>query len=164
MSGFMRFTETDFGSKGRAIKATEDFPKKLTSECRWRLKVWWFIVWQEARTLCMGWAYDTGTLHDTIRIEEDKPMPEGYPFEVSFASQNKILTSMIVAGGILINPKTGRIVDYAQAVHDGHFTVSGKWVPPRPFLEIAIELHRPELDAILKICMETTEREVWAGE
>lgn len=164
MGGFMQFTETDFGSKGRAKKATERFPKRLTAEGKWRLKAWWLKVLGTAQMLCLAWAFDTGTLYSTIRIEENRPMPEGFPFEVAYASQNQMINSMIMAGGMAINPKTGRIVDYAQAVHDGHFTTGGRWIPERPFLREAVNMHSTELDAILNKCVEESIQREWVGQ
>jgi len=164
MSGFIRFTETDYGSKRRAKKATEEYSKRLTMEGKWRLKAWWYEVLGTAQMLCLAYAFDTGTLWESIRIEEGRPMPEGYPYEVAFASQNEMINSMIIAGGIGINPKTGRVCDYAQAVHDGHFSRSGAWIPEKPFLREAIERHMAELDKILDTCIKKVGREVWAGE
>lgn len=164
MGGFMQFTESDSGSKDRAKKRAKRFSEQLTVEGRWRLKAWWYEVWMTARMYCLAWAFDTGTLFSTIRIEESRSMPEGYPYEVAFSSQNEMVNSMIIAGGYAINPKSGRIVDYAQFVHDGHFTVGGRWMPPKPFLRQAIEDHRAELDMILKNCIEKVAETEWAGD
>jgi len=96
--------ETDFGSKGRAKKATEQLPPTITAEGRWRLRVWWQRVLQTSRSLC---GVDTGTLQATIRIEE-KGMGGG-PLEVVVSPEHELINSQIRAGGMLINPKTGRI-------------------------------------------------------
>lgn len=158
--GFIQFTETDFGSKGRAKRATEEFPKGITREGKWRLEAWWFQVLQTARALC---PVDTGTLMSTIRIEM-KGTSETGSYEISFVPKSDMLNSEIVAGGMLINPKTGRMCDYAQAVHDGHFTRSGKWVPEQPFLRMAVNLHIHELDKILLECVDKNVRTIWVGE
>lgn len=161
MSG-VAFVETDYGSKGRAKAAAKGFSIEVTKEAKWRLKAWWFRVKETARALC---PVDTGTLQATIRIQEKGlAMEGGYPFEVVYAPQNELISSEIIAGGMLINPKTGRIVDYAQAVHDGHFTRGGKFTPPQPFLQNAINLHIKELDKILGDAIKMAESKVWIGD
>lgn len=165
MGGFVEFTESDLGSKGRAKKACRDFPTRITKEGKWRLKAWWQRVLTTAQMLCMGWAFDTGTLWGSIRIEENKQYDEGFPYEVVFGSKNEMINSQIVAGGTdYLNPKTGRVCDYAQAVHDGHFTRSGRWIPEKPFLRMAIEMHRAELDKILQECITIGEKQEWVGD
>lgn len=111
MGGFIKFTETDFGSKSRAKYRAKRFSERLTTEGKWRLKEWWNRVLLTAQMLCLGWAFDTGTLWGSIRIEEkDIGSREGFPFEVAFTSENVMIHSQIIAGGSdYINPKTGRI-------------------------------------------------------
>lgn len=71
-----------------------------------------------AMSLC---PVDTGTLLGTIRVE-----------------RKSLLESALVAGGTeYTNPKTGKPVDYAKAVHDGTWKM-----PPRPFLTIAVITER----------------------
>jgi len=163
MSGFIEFTETDYGSKARAKAVLEEFPKELTAECRWRIRVWWEKVLDMARQLCAAWAYDTGTLYNTIRIE-DQTISLGGSFEKAVSPEAELIDSMIVAGGLLINPKTGRICDYAQAVHDGHFTRGGRWIPPKPFLQVAIDMFTEELITIINTALDKTINTIWIGE
>lgn len=158
--GFWELIETDYGSKGRAKTATEQFPIEVTKEAKWRLKAWWYTVKETARALC---PVDTGTLQSTIRIQERGRPPEGY-YEVVYAPKNELINSQIIAGGLMVNPKTGRICDYALAVHDGHFTRSGKFIPEQPFLRMAIQLHIKELDKILADSVKMAERKVWVGD
>jgi HK97 gp10 family phage protein len=71
-----------------------------------------------ARALC---PVDTGALASSIRAERRGPGE-----------------AAVVAGGDgFVNPRTGRPVDYASAVHDGTSRL-----PPRPFLEQAVQAQR----------------------
>lgn len=151
------------GSKMRAKEACEQLPKKITQESRWRMRAVWWRVLETAKALCMGYGvFDTGTLYRTIRLEEKGTIKgEGAPFEVVYTSESEIISSEIVAGGLLINPNTGRICDYAQAVHDGHFTKGGGWVPPRPFLRDAIYFHIDELLAVTGQGIDVAINTVW---
>jgi len=158
---FIDIIETDYGSKARAIKATKKFSKELTAKARWRLVYWWEEVLATARALC---PVKTGTLQTTGRIEEIDPSIGGY-FEVGMTLEDtNMISKMIVFGGMLINPDTGRLCDYAQAVHDGHFTRSGRWIPPNPFIEMAIQIHMQELDVILGKSIDEVIETVWIGE
>lgn len=155
---FIDIIETDLGSKARAIEATKKFPKVLTTNMRWKLMWWWEEVLATARALC---PVDTGTLQATGRIEETDSSIGGF-FEVGMTLENtNVINKMIVFGGMLVNPETGRTCDYAQAVHDGHFTRSGRWIPPNPFIEMAIQIHMQELDAILGKSVDETINTVW---
>lgn len=156
---FISITETDNGSKGRAITAADRFPEELSVEAKWKIRVWWEKVLDTARALC---PVDTGTLQTTIRIE-DIDMDFGSYFEKTFSPQHELINSQIVAGGLLVNPKTGRVCDYAQAVHDGHFTRSGRWMPPVAFIEMAIQIHSPELDYIMSKALDKVINTVWVG-
>jgi len=164
--GFFQHTETDLGSKGRAKVACEELPLKITQEAKWRMKVVWFKVLETARSLCMGYGiFRTGTLYRTIRIEEKgTTIGEGAPFEVVFTSKSEMISSEIVAGGLLINPETGRICDYAQAVHDGHFTRGGSWVPPRPFIRDAVYIHIDELLKAAGQGIDSAVNTIWIGD
>lgn len=160
--GFFMINETDMGSKARAKKACDELPASITKETRWQLRAWWERVLATARLLC---PIDTGTLMSTIRIQERMAaMTEGYPFEVVYTPKNEIISSEIVAGGLMVNPKTGRICDYAQAVHDGHFTRSGRWIPPQPFIQDAINIHINELEHIINRALDKSINTVWIGE
>lgn len=76
-------------------------------------------------------------------------------------AQHELIKHKIVAGGMLTHPKTGRIVDYAQAVHDGHFTPNGTFVPPNPFIDTAINIHIGELYQILEQSVDNSVNTVW---
>lgn len=159
MSG-VAFTETDMGSKGRVKTAFKRLPREITKEARWRLQVWWEKVKETAKALC---PIDTGSLMMTIRIE---PMGVsiGFYYEKAMSPEHELIDAQIVAGGIMVNPKSGRIVDYAQAVHDGHFTRGGKYIPEQPFLRDAVNLHINELHQILGVSVRTAVNTVYVGE
>ena len=128
-------------------KLAEDLRKAqrvVNRKFREELKRWWRKVKDTAYQLCPK---DTGTLAKTIRVRRIQECSEHIGLEAEKAIV--VLDTMIVAGGMLVNPKTGRICDYATYVHDGHRTPSGGFVPPRPFLTDAIAKHLPELRKIL---------------
>jgi len=155
--GFWGLTETDFGSKGRAKTATERLAPEMSKEMKWRLRGWWERVKETARALC---PVDTGTLRMTIRIEPKGVSIGGAPtFMVVASPEHELINSQIVAGGLLVNPKTGRIVDYAQAVHDGTMRMMS-----RPFITDAVNLHINELNKILNDGIDTSLNTVWVGQ
>ncbi len=83
-----------------------------------------------ARALC---PVETGALSGSIRVE-----------------MTGALEASLVAGGVgYTNPKTGRAVDYALAVHDGTSRV-----PARPFLAQALLI---ESDALARAMLESVE-------
>jgi len=143
--GFIVFTETDYGSKARTKQAVEALPSEISKEARWRLRNWWDKVKETAKALC---PVDYGILQATIRIEHQTIVFGGH-FEKAVSPEHELIDAQIVAGGMLVHPKTGRIVDYAQAVHDGHFTRGGRFIPPNPFITMAVNLHIDELYQIL---------------
>mgnify|MGYP001067993433 CR=1 FL=1 len=162
--GFMRFTENDSGSKYRAKKATDDLAPEITKQLKWRLKAWWWNVLQEAKGLCMAWAFDTGTLWRSIRIEKKtSSLAMGAPtWMVILSPKNKLIDSMIVAGGAeYVNPKTHNGCNYAESVHDGTGRNLSKG--ERPFLRVAIELHMNELDHIIQEGLTKAINTVWVG-
>jgi len=83
-----------------------------------------------ARTLC---PMDTGALASSIRVERAGPLE----------------ASLVAGGNGHTNPQTGRVIDYAAAVHDGTSTR-----PPRPFLTQAILI---ESDAVAHAVLEGVE-------
>jgi len=161
---FWGFAESDFGSKGRTKKAVETLPIEIDKQEKWRLRAWWFRVKETAKTLFMGYrAFDTGTLYRTIRIEQKGVSVWGAPtFMVTFSPEHELIDSQIVAGGMLINPKTGRICDYAESVHDGTGRNLSKG--ERPFLRDAINIHLNELNRILNTGVDKALNTVWVGE
>lgn len=131
--GFV-FTETDFGTKRQARLALSATARKLHVEFMKAAREYWIRVWEVARTLCHQYgAFDTGTLYDSIRLIWVTE-PFSTPYEVVVSSQGVEMTATIKVGGMgFINPKTGRFIDYAQAVHDGT-----RYMAARPFLTDAI--------------------------
>jgi len=113
-----------------------------------------------AKQLC---PIDTGTLATSIRIVTQAPT--GGFFEVTKDPlSNKIgVTALITAGGWLVNPKTGRIVDYAQAVHDGHITRGGGYYMGVPFLTMAIDQCEPEYQMMVKR-IQDAQANAWRGD
>lgn len=156
MGGFLNIVESDHGSKGRARTATIELPKEISKESKWRLRSWWEMVKETAKSLC---PFETGTLRMTIRIEPQGVTVSGGPsFMVVASPEHELINSQIVAGGILINPKTGRICDYAMAVHDGTLRMMA-----RPFMTDAINIHIDELYKILGDAIQQSVNTVWVG-
>ena len=134
MSRAFTFTETDSGTKQKCIAALRRTSRKLNKNFTEMAHKYWMAVYETAKRLCieMG-AYDTGTLYNSIRLLWVYE-PSGGMFEVAVSSAGVDMVAMIKAGGgMLINPKTGRVCDYAQAVHDGT-----RYMVQRPFLQQAI--------------------------
>jgi len=103
--------QIDLGEMGNEIR---QIPVKIQGAAHRTLNLNSMV--ETARDLC---PVDTTSLRQTIRAERRGP-----------------LTSALVAGGGgVINPKTGREVDYARYVHDGTSRT-----PPRPFLTQAVHL------------------------
>jgi hypothetical protein len=171
--GFWGMIEDDSGSKGRAKRAAEGLSDEISAQTKWRLRGWWYDVLEEAKSLCVSMgAVDTWTLYKSIRIEEgiaagmslsSGAMGMGAPqFEVAASPQHQLIHSQIKAGGLYINPKTGRICNYAESVHEG--TGRNFKKGPRPFLTMAIQLHIHELDKILNSAIDTALNKVWVGQ
>ena len=74
-----------------------------------------------AREFC---PVDTGALSESIRVERIGPLS----------------TLLVAGGGGHVNPRSGREVDYAVAVHEGTSRT-----PPRPFLLQAVQSERLNL-------------------
>jgi len=120
-------------------------------------------VLRDARRFCpVGTPFSTGkkgyvggTLRSSIRLQKPQHVPKG-----SFVAGRDIgLDFYIIAGGPPFrNPNTGRIVNYAQAVHDGTMKM-----PPRPFLAQALDINRPNLDKAMKEYMDSTIDRRWKG-
>lgn len=142
--GFI-FTETDHGTKQQCITALSRTSKKLNQKFIEGMKQYWWKVYETTKRLCieMG-VFDTGALYESIRLIWQYE-PTGGLFEVAASSAGVDMVAMIkIGGGTHINPKTGRIVDYAQAVHDGT-----RYMSPRPFLTLAIAECEPFLQNVL---------------
>ena len=160
--GFISLTETDYGSKARAKKATEELPLEISKECARELELWWQKVLETAKRLCIEYgAFDTFTLYNSIRIE-DLGVITGQYFE-KVAQAHDLINKMIVAGGAqFINPKTHKPCNYAESVHDG--TGRNLKKGPRPFLYDAIALNWNEYEQIMNRCLDNAIRKKWVGE
>lgn len=130
-------------TKGALARTQRELHKKFVEACR----NYWYKVWETARELCLQYgAYDTGALYESIRLIWSFE-PYGGVYEVAVSSQGAEMVAMIKVGGMeFINPKTGRCVNYAEAVHDGT-----RYMAARPFLTDAIALCEPDLQAILSM-------------
>lgn len=160
----LKMSETDKGSKGRAIRAFEKIREKSDKEFKIHMDKYWKKVHKTAQLNCIAMgAYDTGTLHDSIRIRH-RAMA-GRFFEVSKQPDDIHITRYIVAGGErFINPKTGKPCNYAQIVHDGGLHPNGKhYFPPRPFLSNAIDECDPYLARVMGEYIDKKLKD-WRGE
>jgi len=72
---------------------------------------------------------DTGALRKSIRVEE----------------KGSLEVSIIAGGGGVINPRTGREVDYAGYVEFGTSRAS-----PQPYMQPALEKNRDEILRVVK--------------
>ena len=72
---------------------------------------------------------DTGALRKSIRVEKE----------------GKLQFSVVAGGGGVVNPKTGREVDYAGFVEFGTRRMS-----PKPYMQPALERNRAEILRIVK--------------
>ena len=158
--------ESDDGSKQRAIQATERTAKAGAVTTQRELLKWLNKVVMIAKELCpIGTPASTGirgyiggTLARTIRIVTQAPTGGFFEVTKDPLSDKVGVTALITAGGWLINPNTGRICDYAQAVHDGTFKMAG-----RPFLTMAIEQSEPDYQMMVKKIGDAHEN-AWKGE
>jgi len=133
--------ESDNGTKKQAYTALAGVHKEIAKEYAKAVAKYWKAVWERARMLCLQYgAYDTGTLFESIRLVWDIH-PQFGLYEVAVSSEGAEATGYIrVGGGTFMNPKTGRVVDYAQVVHDGGpFPRGGGHYQARPFLTDAID-------------------------
>ena len=144
------WTEDDAGTKKKTKEALKKTKEELDREFREVAMKYWYRVWEVARQLCIEYgAIDTWALYNSIRIVWDAS-PIGGLYEVVVSSEGVDMTALIRVGGIGINWKTGRVVDYAQAVHDGHMSRGGKWVMGRPFLMDAIIQCEPYREMLME--------------
>lgn len=145
--------ETDLGTKKAAKRA---LGRLFSDPNDWRriFDEFWLKVELDAHVFVPK---DTGSLDTTIRVvdagevEEHRQAPT-FGASSIMAGRREVFSDnrAIIAGDpSVINPKSGQPVTYAQAVHDGHFTRGGSWVPARPFLTEAIGNNLAWLDAEL---------------
>ena len=124
-------------SKEKTIKAIEETEKISFEEFEKSFKEYFRVLLESARMHC---PVDTGTLRATIRLEDEPEGGGGLGGRIhGEVERHAGFGKRITAGGMLVNPKTGRICDYATFVHEGHFNVlTGNFVEPRPFLDQAL--------------------------
>ena len=154
--------ETDLGSKKKARTAIKRI--KLTKKEQLLMNVEQAVdkITMDAKRLCPVGSpattgkrfYRGGSLKRSIRKQQAKQevSKTGY-----VAREDVGFGWRILAGGPpYINPNYPKIVDYAQAVHDG----TGK-MAPRPFLTDALEMNRATLDDAIDRYLQHIEKE-WA--
>jgi hypothetical protein len=175
----LRIEEYDFGTKKGAIRAATRLQRHAPQ--RFPRAVWkyWYKVYQFA---LQEVPVDTGALRRSIRIVRGKENVTGeYVRGVSLKGVE--VNHMIVAGGGVINPRHGKEVDYAQAVHDGYYSggrrrtrlprsagltktgrrrtrmiAMGRWVPGNPFLTRAIRKAEPYFKQVMREYMDEKEK------
>jgi len=141
MSRAFTFTETDAGTKQKCIAALRRTSKKLNKNFIELAHKYWWAVYTTAKRLCleMG-AFDTGSLYNSIRLIWQYE-PSGGMFEVAVSSAGVDMVAMIkVGGGTFINPKTGRIVDYACFTKN-NFVISNPNVIQIPTLKLGDRIY-----------------------
>lgn len=146
-------TETDLGTKQQTKEWLE---RKFSDKTQWG-RIWaefWEKVELDAFILCPKESWGLALSIRVVNAEEVQGLRQAPVFGAAsryvgpaYVMENN---KAIVAGGLsYINPKTGKPVTYAQAVHDGHFTKTGSWVPPNPFLTDAVARNLPYLDFLI---------------
>lgn len=152
MPEYFSLTETDDGTKKKLGDAIDKTMKFNDEKFEQYMDEYWRRVYEDAWRLCpVGTPASTGikdyvggSLQNTIEVT-DTP-PAGIAFEVTKQPNVQLVSRFIKAGSdVYINPNTGYVVDYAQAVHDGTWRM-----PPRPFLMQALQLNEAFLDAIMQ--------------
>jgi len=140
--------ETDDKTKRKTFEALakmrEEFRKGLVISKE--LDKVWRKIKNDAMAICPK---DTGALASTIRIRK---IPIGTAAG-AFArmKQFMIFDRSIIAGDITkTNPKSGKPVDYASWVHDGHKMKDGRMWNGIPFLTLAIGKNDAELNDAIK--------------
>jgi len=160
--------EYDFNSKGATKKQIRRIQKEGPIEFDKKVRKWWWKVYQTALQECpVGTSASTGrrgyiggSLRATIRVRRGRNTTGQY--DVARKPQGAMTEYYITAGGGgIVNPNYGREVDYAQAVHDGHMSMGGRFVPPNPFLDRALMKHMAELDEKMLKYMDWIEK-TWA--
>lgn len=144
--------------KQETILVAEATEKQSIVEFKTSFEEYFQVLLEAAHRHCPK---DTGALDSTIRLEDISASMEssigtemGYTPPISEDIQSTEVVreagfgKRIVAGGMAINPRTGREVDYASYVHDGHFTKGGGFVMPRPFLDDAMREAEAYLESV----------------
>jgi len=143
--------EDDAGTKKKAKEAL----RKLRNDFKdgtiisKELRKVMIMIREDAKAICRREAYDTGTLHDTIRISK---IPMGAMTGAwSHVKEITIFNMSVVAGDLSkINPKTNRPCDYASWVHDGHRMRDGSFFSGVPFLTEAVAKNAAELNKAIE--------------
>jgi len=149
--GAIEIRETDLGSKKRTRKAIRRIQDKKAEAFVKELDAVVDNVVATAKRLC---PVDTGTLQRSIRKIRTWEQPTS---SYHIKAKDVTLDFQIIAGGApYYNPKYNKMVDYAQAVHDGTYNR-----PPTPFLTDAVDMHQAELDEALNRFVKKIEEE-WA--
>jgi len=128
------------GETKKAVKKLKDELKDGTAVRKELDKIWEQIK-RDAYDMCPK---DTGALAGTIRIIK---IPTGAMLGgISRIKGLSVFDRSIIAGDITkINPKSGKPVDYAVFVHDGHKMRDGRMYEGVPFLSEALALNEGEL-------------------
>jgi len=143
--------ETDLGSKKRTRKAIRRIQDTKANKFMKELDVVVNKIVDTAKRLC---PVDTGTLQRSIRKIRTWETPTS---SYHMKAKDVTLDFQIIAGGApYFNPKYRKMVDYAQAVHDGTYNR-----PPTPFLTDALDMHQAELDEAMNRFVKRIEEE-WA--
>jgi len=119
----------------RLIRYLDNFPNELSRQVETQLHEAMTQVRDEAKRNC---PVDTGSLQRSIRIQ-------------TYAKQAGVMHKIgVSAGGYIINPKTGRRVDYASHVEYGTARV-----PAQPFLRPAFENKKRDLRRLILQAIKT---------
>ncbi len=151
--------EDDAGTKQGVIDNVNQINDKLIEEAQAKLQAVWQKILDTAIMLC---PVDTGTLQGTVRLIEGDSTPEGASYTPEGGGGEKAVTiydSTIIAGDENVTKPDGSPCVYAEWVHDGHFSKSGRWIEAQPFLEDAILEHEDELDEAIDDVMNAIDAE-----
>ena len=154
----------DEGTEAKAIAATYRVEKHAELNFKDMIENWWYKVMVLAKQLAISMGvWDTGALHDSIRIIFEAPAGTFFEVSISFGPitrEIRIDRALVAGGGGFINPKTGRVADYGLIVHDGGRTSRGTgWITGRPFMTMAVDMMIPEFDEMMRTFMRGQGRE-----
>jgi len=139
-----RIVETDFGTKKGARQALDNIVKYSGKKIAWFMFNYWTAVYFYALQEC---PVDTHALQASIRISRSSVMTRGdFVVGLAFEGSDRFDYYITAGGNGVINPKHGREVDYAEAVHDGYTDRAGNFHMGNPFLERAIEMAEADFD------------------
>jgi hypothetical protein len=122
----VRIEEIDVGNNKPATrKKCNEMKIKNATKFEKMMNRYWMRVYQNTvQAITDMDAVDTGALRQSIRIEKNKTIVPG----LSSTGLNEIARTdethsayIIAGGGGIINPKHNKEVDYATAIHDGHW-------------------------------------------